>query len=237
MFLRFMVKMSLYATTNSTSEPKSGVSRFSEKVAGSNPTMTLVVSAVISLLVSLSSYYTLMPLFGAPAMTTGANPTQVQPSQSNGWTGLYTWVDGTAPAETNSFLNFGSGALLLIALFLTIFGTASVAAMVIKNQMDSLVVAVFISGLLGYVYGIFTKVAVDNNMTWFVVWTVAIVLAAVLVAALSAWKFFKAKPDDSYFTNERKNLFWFSAAVTAIGAILLIVEHYHMGSKMNALSS
>lgn len=219
---------------------KSGISRVSEKIAASSPTITLIVSAAISLLVSLSSYYTMMPLFGAPEMS-GTPLAQVQPNKGNGWAGLYTWVDGTTAAETSSFLNFGSGAMLLIALFLTIFGTASVAAMVIKNQMDSIAVAVFVSALLGYVYGIFTKVAVDNNMTWFVVWTVVIAAAVLIVIGLSVWKFWgvknKSEEEEGYFTGSRKNLFWFSFVVALLGTVLLLVEHYHMGSKMNALPS
>lgn len=218
-------------------ENDSYTSRLSKAADNTTPTITLAVTAVLSAFFALDNYYSMMPLFGAPALVTGTTNYQ-EPAPGNNYAGLFTYVTGAAP-ETSSFLNFGSGAVLLLALFLTIFGTASLAGMVVREQAASLLVSVLVSAVLGYIYGIFTKVARDANMTWFLVWTVIIVLAVVVTAALSVWKFFSVKPEDTtgFFTRSRKTLFWVSAGITAVGAILLLVEHYHMGTKINGLTA
>ena len=203
-----------------------------DKVYNAKPAMTLLVTAILSLLFTLDHYYTLMPLFGAPAKDTINSSLFQIPARSNNFAGLYTFAGvGTAPT-TSSVLNAVSGIFLVIGLFLTIFGTSTIAAMAVKDQLESLVVGVAVSAILGYVYGVFTKVAVDGSFTWFVVWTIIFVVAVVAIAGYSVWRFMKLGKDTetAALAASRKWLFWVPLVLLVIGAIMVIVEHIYMGN-------
>lgn len=223
-----------------TKNPSYAAVRSSHPLAGKIESMSvatsLVFPLVVSILVSLDSYYTMLPLFSDPDKD--ENNKYIMPEAGDA-KGLFAYKDDTTLQESSLYRS-GSGMILVISLALTIFGVSALAGLVVQGRMESLAISLFTAFGLGYIFGIFAKVVVDISHFWMIIWTLVFVGVAVAIAGWSIWYFFfKKNVDDETkrFIAERRTIVIACAAAAGVGLIGLAFEHISMISAVGTFNT
>lgn len=205
---------------------KSLVDIMQDKADALSPAVMLAIIALIAFLTCADSYYSTYNLFAAPVKN---NSLYVQPS-SNDPTGLYTWKSTTETQYESLYMR--NGVVVYLFLFLAILGTSLAAAFACRENLYSLVLGIFVSGLLGYIYHIFSKATVDLASTSSYLFLVIFLVSLVGVLGYSLYKGWALVKEPQFA--KRKTWVLVAGALGGISAVVSLVFH---GMMMSSLSN